>query len=162
MRATLLHVAFALVACSSKESGSPPASGSAAPAGSAAAAGSSAPAIDAPPAAQPIDAAPAEDDATTVAKLVVDAVASNAFGKQTIDASCVSVTIVPSGDSTVAAARLKDCGDKTARSMVWVFTRTQSARTWTEAFLGTPPKCWKGIPPEIKQAVAVATKIRNC
>ena len=46
--------------------------------------------------------------------------------------------------------------------MVWIFTRAHTARTWTEAFLGTPPKCWKGIPPEIKQAVAVATKIQNC
>jgi hypothetical protein len=155
MRATLICT-LALLACSSKESGSPPASGSAATTGSAA---SAPPPIDAAPA---IDAPTPEDESAAVARLVVGAVASKAFGGQTIDATCVSVTVVPSGESTVAAARLKDCGDKTARSMVWVFTRTRSARSWTEAFLGTPPKCWKGIPPEIKQAVAVATKIQNC
>ena len=153
MRATLLCT-LALFACSSKDSGSPPTSGSAATSGSATAA----PVV--PDAA--IDAAPAEDDATAVAKLVVSAVGSKAFGSQTIDASCVAVTVVPSGDSTVAAARLKDCGDKTARAVVWVYRRTQANASWTEAFLGTPPKCWKGIPPEIKQAVAVATKIQNC
>ena len=153
MRAAL--VCLLLVACSSsKESGPPPP-----PAPEPAATGSAAPVA--------IDAAPAIDAASTspedeVARLVVSAVASKAFGSQTIDASCVAVTVVPSGDSTVAAARLKDCGDKTARSMVWVYTRLPTARTWTEAFLGTPPKCWKGIPPEIKQAVAVATKIQNC
>ena len=156
MRATLLLV-LALVACSQKESGPPPPSGSSAASGSASAAPAPPAAIDAA-----IDAAPAEDDSVAVAKLVVSAVASKAFGGQTIDASCVTVTIVPSGDSTVAAARLKDCGDKTARSMVWIYTRAHTARSWTESFLGTPPKCWKGIPPEIKQAVAVATRIQNC
>ena len=151
MRATLFCV-LALFACSSKDP-EPAAPGSA---GSATETRPAAPvAVDAAP-------APVEDDATSVAKQVVSDVASKAFGGQTIDASCVTVTVVPSGDSTVAAARLKDCGDKTARSMVWVYTRAPHAAKWTEAFLGTPPKCWKGIPPEIKQAVAVATKIQNC
>ncbi|MBL9014747.1 MAG: hypothetical protein JNL83_11255 [Myxococcales bacterium] len=158
MRATPLLV-LALVACSDKESGSPPAPGSSAAAGSATAPATTGSAAAAPATTESVRP---EDDSATVAALVVSAVGSKAFGGQTIDASCVAVRIVPSGDSTVAAARLVGCGDNIARSMIWIYTRAGAARTWTESFLGTPPKCWKGIPPEIKQAVAVVTRIQNC
>ena len=50
------------------------------------------------------------------------------IGKQKIEASCVSVSVLPAGDRTVAAARLKDCGDKTARSILWLYKRLLAAR----------------------------------
>jgi hypothetical protein len=107
-------------------------------------------------------ASPAADDgAAEVADLVVAAVASVALGKQEIEASCVAVTIIPAGDWTVAAARLKDCGDKTARSILWLFKRPRNGR-WSEDFAGQPPKCWKGVPPDIAGAVAKASKIPTC
>ena len=50
-----------------------------------------------------------------MARLVVRDVGSKALGSQTIDPGCVVVSVVPAGDWTVAAAWLKDCGDKNAR-----------------------------------------------
>lgn len=148
-----------LIACGKTESGSSatgiaPASGSAAGSDSASGSGSAPTLVpDAPPAA-------ASDGADEVAALVVRDVGSKALGSQTIDAACVSVAIVPAGDWTVAAARLKDCGDKTARSILWVYKR--KAGTWNEDYVGQPPKCWKGVPPDIARAVAIATKIPSC
>src|SRR5690349_15850952 len=114
-----------------------------------------------PPPAPPDAAAATDDGAGEVAQLVVASVASPALGKQTIEASCVSVAVIPAGDWTVAAARLKDCGDKTARSIMWLFKRPQNGK-WSEDFAGQPPKCWKGVPPDIAGAVAKASKIPTC
>jgi hypothetical protein len=95
-----------------------------------------------------------------VARLVVGDVGSKALGSQTIDAACVTVSIVPSGDWTVAAAWLEDCGDKTARSILWVYKRKTG--NWNEDYVGQPPKCWKGVPPDIARAVTIASKIPSC
>ncbi|HEY4059145.1 MAG TPA: hypothetical protein VGM39_21160 [Kofleriaceae bacterium] len=108
----------------------------------------------------PVDAAP-DDGSGDVATLVVHDVGSKALGSQTIEASCVSVVIVPAGDWSVASARLNDCGDKTARSIVWLFKRQGNAK-WSEDYAGQPPKCWKGLPPDLRDAVAIATKIHGC
>jgi hypothetical protein len=91
---------------------------------------------------------------------VVQSVGSKALGSQTIDAACVSVVTVPAGDWTVATARLKDCGDKNARSIVWLYKRKNG--NWNEDYAGKPPKCWKGIPPDLARAVTIATKIPSC
>lgn len=95
-----------------------------------------------------------------MAQLVVSSVGSKALGSQTIDPACVSVAIVPAGDWTVAAAWLKGCGDKTARTILWLYKRKTG--TWNEDYVGQPPKCWKGVPPDIARAVSIATKIPSC
>jgi hypothetical protein len=92
---------------------------------------------------------------------VVHDVGSKALGSQTIDASCVTVGTVPVGKWTVAAARLKDCGDKTARSILWLYKRADGG-AWSEDYVGQPPKCWKGVPPDIAEAVVTLTKIPSC
>jgi hypothetical protein len=156
MRGWVMCLVVSAAACAEKEA--TPAAGS----GSASA---SAPAPVAPPdAAAPPDAGAAraaDDGADAVAQLVVDSVASIALGKQTIEKPCVSVSILPAGDWTVAAARLKDCGDKTARSILWLFKRAGNGR-WSEDYAGKPPKCWQGAPPDIAEAVAKVTRIPNC
>jgi hypothetical protein len=145
-----------LVACSKHESPSPAPTGSATPV-----AAKPEPAAEPPPATPPDASAPSEQDAAAeVAQLVVKSVGSKALGSQVIDASCVAVAIVPAGDWTVAAARLRDCGDKTARSIIWVYKRKGGA--WNEDYGGQPPKCWKGVPADIGPAVAIATKIPTC
>lgn len=152
MRTLVMLTLFGLTACNQKDSSS-----------SAQPAAASEPAA-APPAATPPPAAestPPRDDAGEVAQLVVHDVGSNAFGNQKIEASCVSVIIMPSGDWTVAAARLKDCGDKTARSILWLYKRGKTG-TWNEDYLGQPPRCWKGVPADIADAVTKATKIPAC
>lgn len=93
--------------------------------------------------------------------MVVHDVGSKALGSQKIEASCVSVIVMPSGDWTVAAAWLKNCGDKTARSILWVYKRKGGAK-WSEDYVGQPPRCWKGVPPDIADAVSKATKIPSC
>jgi hypothetical protein len=93
--------------------------------------------------------------------MVVRDVGSKALGSQTIDVACVSVALVPTGDWTVAAARLEGCGDKNARSILWLYKRRGSSK-WNEDYVGKPPKCWKGVPPDIAPAVAIATKIKTC
>jgi hypothetical protein len=156
MRTLLMLALLSVTACNQKESkssgGQPPAAPEpvAAPP-PVAAAGSSAPTESTPP----------RDDASEVAQRVVHDVGSNAFGNQKIEASCVSVIIMPSGDWTVAAARLKDCGDKTARSILWLYKRGKTG-TWNEDYLGQPPRCWKGVPADIVDAVTKATKIPAC
>jgi hypothetical protein len=169
MRRLVLFTALTLLACAKKDSGSASSagSGSAAPSpathqgsGSAATAGSADPAGSAAPAGSG-SAIAANDGADEVARLVVRDVASNALGNQTIDASCVSVTVLPGGDWTVAAARLKDCGDKTARSILWLFKRARYGK-WSEDYVGQPPRCWKGVPADIAEAVSKATKIPRC
>jgi hypothetical protein len=70
------------------------------------------------------------------------------------------VAIVPAGDWTVAAAWLKDCGDKNARSILWLYKRKTGK--WNEDYVGQPPRCWKGVPPDIARAVTIATKIPRC
>ena len=102
----------------------------------------------------------ATDSASEVAQLVVRDVGSKALGSQKIEASCVSVAVIPAGDWTVAAARLNECGDKTARSILWLYKRKNGA--WSEDYVGQPPKCWKGVPPDIARAVTIATKIPSC
>jgi hypothetical protein len=147
---------LALVACAKKESGSPAATGSA-PSGSAGSAQASPDA--APPQADNTGSA-ASDGSDEVAQLVVHDVGSKALGSQKIDAACVAVTIMPSGEWTVAAAWLRDCGDKTARSILWLYKRKTGK--WNEDYVGQPPKCWKGVPPDIAVAVTKATKIPSC
>src|SRR3954466_8082546 len=117
-RVLMCSMGFALIACAKKESGPPAAAGSSS-SGAVKGAGSAQPAATetAPPAPSSAEA-PATDGADEVAQLVVHDVGSKALGSQTIDAACVSVSIVPAGDWTVAAAALKDCGDKTARSIL--------------------------------------------
>src|SRR5688500_9870475 len=111
MRGLVIAFVLSSTACAKKEAAPSPGSGSApAPA--------PAP-VEVPPDAAVADAAPApsaNDGADEVARLVVTAVGSKALGSQQIDASCVSVSVLPAGDWTVAAARLKDCGDKNART----------------------------------------------
>ena len=162
-----------LTACTKKESGSSPAgsgsataqpaaqagSGSAATAGSAATTGSATTPTESGSAT---GSASESDGADEVAQLVVHDVGSKALGNQTIEASCVSVAVVPAeGDWTVAAARLKDCGDKTARSILWVYKRARNGK-WSEDYVGQPPRCWKGVPPDIARSVTIATKIPSC
>jgi hypothetical protein len=93
--------------------------------------------------------------------MVVRSVGSKALGNQVIDPACVSVALVPAGDWMIAAARLEGCGDKNARSIVWLYKR-QGNGAWNEDYAGKPPKCWKGVPPDIAPAVAIATKIKTC
>ena len=100
------------------------------------------------------------DGADEVAQLVMHDVGSKALGNQKIDAGCVAVTIMPSGDWTVATARLKGCGDKTARSILWVYKRNNGK--WSEDYVGQPPRCWKGVPLDIAGAVTKATRIPSC
>jgi hypothetical protein len=149
---------FALIACSKKDPSSSAAAGSAETASPPA--GSAQPAAAAePPAPTEPESAPS-DGSDEIVKMVVRDVGSKALGGQQIDASCVSVAIVPAGEWTVAAARLNDCGDKTARSIVWLYKRKTG--NWNEDYVGQPPKCWKGVPPDIAKAVAIATKIPTC
>lgn len=108
-----------------------------------------------------IDAAVASDGTDEVAKLVVHDVGTKALGSQTIEASCVSVLLMPAGQWTVASAHLNGCGDKTARSIVWLYKRQGNGK-WSEDYVGQPPKCWKGVPPDLKAAVAAATRIPAC
>jgi hypothetical protein len=160
-RVLMCSMVLTLTACAKKEAG-PSAtvgSGSSSVATGSGSAQPPAASETAPPAPSPAGSA-ATDGADEVAKLVVGDVGSKAFGGQTIDAACVVVSVVPSGDWTVAAAWLKDCGDKTARSILWVYKRKTG--TWNEDYLGQPPKCWKGVPPDIARAVSIATKIPNC
>lgn len=117
------------------------------------------------PAPAPVDAAapePSDDGAAEVAELVVHDVGSKALGNQKIEASCVSVVIMPAGKWTVASAWLKDCGDKTARSILWLYKRAGTAGKWNEDYVGQPPKCWKGVPPDLMDAVTKATKLPAC
>lgn len=101
-----------------------------------------------------------------VADLVVADLASNAFGNQKIDRSCVSVSPAAAAEtSEVVAVRLVDeerCGDKTARGFTWIFVRPKGEASWKEEFLGPPPACWKGVPPELAQAIAKASAIPSC
>ena len=104
---------------------------------------------------------PTESDGSDeVAQMVVHDVGSKALGSQKIEASCVNVLIMP-GKWTVAAARLKDCGDKTARSILWLYKR-QGQGKWNEDYVGQPPKCWKGVPADLIEPVTKATKIPAC
>lgn len=114
-----------------------------------------------PPVAPPDAAAATPADADAVAQLVVADVGSKALGSQKIEASCVSVAILPAGDWTVASAKLKDCGNKTAKSILWLFKRPTNGK-WSEDYAGTPPKCWQNVPPDIVDAVAKVTKIPGC
>jgi hypothetical protein len=113
----------------------------------------------APPAPEPRQAN--DDGADEVARLVVHDVGSKALGSQKIEATCVSVLVMPAGKWTIAAAHLQDCGDKTARSILWLYKRADSGK-WSEDYVGQPPKCWKGVPPDIADAVTKATKIPRC
>jgi hypothetical protein len=151
-RLATISILLGLVACSKKESAS---SG----VGSAQAGPEAAP--PAPPPKPPEPPPAAKNPEEEVADLVVQSVGSKALGSQTIEASCVSVGVVPVGKWTVAAARLKDCGDKTARSLVWLYKRADGGK-WNEDYAGQPPKCWKGVPPDIAQAVKALTKIPTC
>ncbi len=184
-----LSVLSVLTACADKDTRSPSsgsATASAAAQGSTSAAGSvaapAAPSSAASGSAAPGSAAPgsaasgsptdvgsaaptpsstASDGADEVARLVVRDVGSKALGNQKIEASCVSVVVMPAGTWTVAAAWLKGCGDKTARSILWLYKR-QGNTKWSEDYVGQPPSCWKGVPPDIAEAVTKATKIPSC
>jgi hypothetical protein len=102
-----------------------------------------------------------DDGASEVAELVVHDVGSKALGNQKIEASCVKVVIMPAGKWTVAAAHLEGCGDKTARSILWLYKRPGSGK-WNEDYVGQPPKCWKGVPPDLMDAVTKATRLPSC
>lgn len=159
-RLATISILVALTACAKKDS-KPEGSGSAAPPAAAPAPAPPAPpagSAEAPGSATP---PPAADPAAEVAELVVHDVGSKALGNQKIEASCVSVGTVPVGKWTVAAARLKDCGDKTARSILWLYKRSDGGK-WSEDYVGQPPKCWKGVPPDIAEAVTTLTKIPSC
>jgi len=148
-----LVIVLALVACGKQDSAPAAGSGSApAPAPEPA---------PAPPPPAPPDAAPTISDNDAIAAMVVHDVGSKALGSQTIDASCVAVSILPAGDWTVASAKLDNCGNKTARAIVWLFKRPTNGK-WSEDYAGTPPKCWQGVPPDIIDAVAKLTKIPGC
>ncbi len=154
----MCSMVLTLTGCAKHESGPPAAVGS----GSSSAVAPSeppAPPATAPPAPSNAGSA-ASDGADEVAQLVVKDVASKALGNQTIDAACVSVSIVPAGDWSVAAAWLKNCGDKTARSILWVYKRKTGK--WNEDYVGQPPKCWKGVPQDIARAVSITTRISSC
>lgn len=152
---------FTLTACASKESAPQAAAGSGA---SPAVTGSGSAQPPASPESAPPTAGSAESAATDgsdeVARLVVRSVGSKALGSQTIDPACVKVAIVPAGEWTVASAWLTGCGDKTARTILWLYKRKTGA--WNEDYVGQPPKCWKGVPPDIARAVTIATKIPSC
>lgn len=148
-----------LVACAKKESGPSTAAGSGSPAEIGSGSPPPPPSEPAPPDAGSAESA-ATDGVAEVAQLVVSSVGSKALGSQTIDPSCVTVAIVPAGDWTVASAWLKGCGDKTARSILWLYKRKTGK--WNEDYVGQPPKCWKGVPPDLARAVTIATKIPSC
>jgi hypothetical protein len=157
LRLLTISLVLCMAACGKKEPSA--SSGSAA-----------APAPVAKPAAPPVDAPgavpsapPTETNASDeVAALVVHDVGSKALGNQTIEASCVNVVVIPAqGDWTVAAAKLNGCGDKTARSILWLYKRGKGAK-WNEDYVGQPPKCWKGVPADLIDAVKIATKIPPC
>lgn len=158
-----ISILVGLTACAKKESGSGGAGtkGASSPEPTTESTRPAAAAGSAP--ATPAAAAPTseKDSAAEVADLVVHDVGSKALGSQTIEASCVSVGVVPVGKWTVAAARLKDCGDKTARSILWLYKRADGGK-WSEDYVGQPPKCWKGVPPDIAEAVSTLTKIPSC
>ena len=143
-------------ACGQTESGTAQPSGSAAPSAPAApvATDAAVPHVDAPQAT-------ASDSADEIARLVVHDVGSKALGGQKIEASCVSVVVMPAGKWTVAAAHLTDCGDKTARSIVWLYKRADNGK-WSEDYVGQPPRCWKGVPVDLREAVTKATRIPTC
>lgn len=152
------------VACSQKDAGSrssPAGSASEPTPGSAAVTVAAADAAPAPPADSGSATDTSADSAGEVAQLVVHDVGSKALGSQQIEASCVSVLVMPAGKWTVATARLKDCGDKTARSILWIYKRAGNTK-WSEDYVGQPPRCWKGVPPDIAEAVIKATKIPSC
>jgi hypothetical protein len=163
MQRLLLVAMLSLVACAKKEPAAASGSAASAPAPVAKPAGSAAApvVVDAPPA--PEAASPTDTTASDeVAALVVHDVGSKALGSQKIEASCVSVVVIPAqGDWTVAAARLNNCGDKTARSILWLYKRGKGAK-WNEDYVGQPPKCWKGVPADLIDAVKIATKIPPC
>ncbi len=156
----MCSMVWTLIACAKKEASPSAAAGSGSSVPVTASGSAQPPASETPPPAAGSADSAATDGADEVAQLVVHDVGSKALGSQTIDAACVSVSIVPAGDWTVAAAWLKDCGDKTARSILWVYKRKTGK--WNEDYVGQPPKCWKGVPPDLARAVSIATKIPSC
>ena len=173
MRSFVFITVLCLTACGQKESGSgasagsgsatasPPVAQRGSAVGSATASGSATDVGSAATGSGSEPAAPSASDADEVAQIVVHDVGSKALGSQKIEASCVAVSVVPAGEWTVAAARLKDCGDKTARSILWLFKRKGKVK-WSEDYVGQPPRCWKGVPPDIAEAVSKLTKIPSC
>ncbi len=149
-----LVMSLMLLGCGQKDAGPAQPSGSGSP---------SPPAAPVPTdaSAPPVDAALASDRADEVARLVVHDVSSKALGSQKIEASCVSVLVMPAGKWTVAAAHLMNCGDKTARSIVWLYKRAGNGK-WSEDYVGQPPKCWKAVPADLRDAVTKATRIPTC
>ncbi|HUS27461.1 MAG TPA: hypothetical protein VMZ53_03100 [Kofleriaceae bacterium] len=158
-RSATFVVLLTLGACSQKDSKPAPAPEDKPPTRTVGSAGSAAASETPPPAPPP----PSETDAAAeVADLVVHDVGSKALGSQKIEASCVSVVVMPGGKWTIAAARLNGCGDKTARSILWLYKRPETGGKWNEDYLGQPPKCWKGVPADILEAVTKSTKIPSC
>lgn len=153
---SMMMLAASAAACGQSDSGAAQPSGSATPSPPPARAPADAavPVVDAP-------AATASDGTDEVAALVVHDVGSKALGNQKIEASCVAVVVMPAGTWTVAAARLTGCGDKTARSILWLYKRAGNGR-WSEDYVGQPPKCWRGVPADLREAVSKATRIPAC
>lgn len=160
-RLITLSIALSFSACAQKESTSKGGAGSATPPAPAAPAAKETPPEPAPAPAAGSSAETIDDGVDEVAKMVVHDVGSKALGSQTIEPSCVAVAAAPAGKWTVAFARLNNCGDKTARSIVWLYKRADGGK-WNEDYVGQPPKCWKGVPPDLAEAVSKLSKIPAC
>lgn len=105
-------------------------------------------------------ASPENDE---VKRLVINDLGSPAFGGQKVEVRCVSVSpMVTAGGSVVVAARVQaDCVDKTFANLLWIYVRAGSAG-WNEQFMGPGPTCWKGVPPDLADAIAKASGIPKC
>jgi hypothetical protein len=45
---------------------------------------------------------------------------------------------------------------------LWLYKRAGSAGKWNEDYVGQPPKCWKGVPPDLIEPVTKATRLPSC
>ena len=95
---------------------------------------------------------------------MVEDLASNAFGNQRIEATCVAVgdTATGTDGSRIAAARIRKAPGCVEQDLLWVFVQDNPGGAWTESFLGPAPACWKGVPDPIADAVAEASGIPGC
>jgi hypothetical protein len=102
--------------------------------------------------------------ASEIAALVVDDLASPAFGEQNVAESCIDVgeAATAASGTLVVTATVKPDTDCGKNDFLWVYTREPKAGSWKEAFLGTAPQCWKGVPDEIAEAVATSSGIARC
>jgi hypothetical protein len=112
------------------------------------------------PAGDGTAAAPEPDE---IAQIVVQDLASPAFGRQHVAPSCVAVSTpaaAADGRQVVAARVRKGAGCAAADELVWIYVRSRGG-PWTEEFLGAVT-CWKDVPPELLDAVVRASGIAAC